>query len=77
MPCSCIMSGPMDSMCFNICSMWPIKTCHISMLLCHRPFSAGSLILATLAFICAREDFIFSTSAFMASISCLCISIIF
>jgi hypothetical protein len=41
-------------------------------LLCQRPSSLGSLILATLAFICAREDFIFSMSAFMASICCLC-----
>src|ERR1700730_9761117 len=83
MPSSCIMPGPMPpipgpmSMCFNICSMWPTKTSHISTLLCQRPCSLGSLILATLAFICAREDFIFSMSAFMASICCLCISIIF
>ena len=84
MPWSCIMPGPMppipgpmDSMCFNICSMSPTKTSHISTLLSQRPFSLGSLILATLAFIYAREDFIFSMSAFMASICCLCISIIF
>lgn len=42
-----------------------------------RAFSPGSLIVATLLFICAREDFIFCTSALMASIPCLCISILF
>src|SRR5450759_2491675 len=49
----------------------------MSTLACQRAFSAGSLILATLAFICSREAFIFSKSTFMPSMCCLCISVIF
>ena len=76
MPGPCIMPGPMDSMCFCIRSMWPTSVSHISTLFRQRAISFASLIVRTLAFICASEDLILSMSAFMASISCLCISII-
>ena len=70
------MPGPIDSMCRSIRSMWPTIVSHISTFVCQRAFSSALLILATFAFICSREDFIFATSALAASISWLCISII-
>ena len=71
-----IMLGPIDSMCLSIRTIWSTITSHISMLFRHRSISFRSLIVRRLAFICAREYLMFSTSAFIASISSLFISII-
>jgi hypothetical protein len=72
-----IIPGPMDCMCCSIRSMWPTIVSHISTLFRQRAISFVSLIVRRLAFIWAREAFIFSTSAFMAAICCSCICIIF
>src|ERR1700687_6478204 len=72
-----IIPGHMDSICVCIRSMCVTTVSHMSTLFRQRDSSFGSLIVRMLAFISASEDFSFSMSAFMASISCLCISTIF